>query len=281
VLAAHCYRDIIGVTPDSFPMNLCLCWPQLTHIEFPAILIQVSIGHKLMNLCTNLRECHICLEQNQETLSSVWKKSHPPSSIRIPCLWRLVIRRQAGAYVGSVLNDFLRPLVMPNLQRLNFSLQEEPDIAPILTELTLIVNGLSQPSLVSEMLYVGKSGLTEVTSTLPFLTSLTARRSALTPSEIQMMTQKDHLPNLTSLITSVAYTDMDAFIDMLETRWVRGVEAQLSGCSTAGIIQSAKVYVPNNPTPPAVSRLLRRIHEIQDRLKLKGVMIKLQPTGRL
>jgi len=40
-----------------------------------------------------------------------------------------------------------------------------------------------------------------------------------------MMTQKDHLPNLTSLTTSVAYADMNAFIDMLETRWVRVVEA--------------------------------------------------------
>ena len=167
----------LDVTPDSFPMNLCLCWPQLTVINFPWISIQVSIAHELINLCTNLRECHIRLEQDWETLPAVWIKSHPPSSICIPYLWRLEVHQGDRVYVARVFNEFLRPLVMPNLQQFNFSLDAEPNIVPTLTELTAIVNGLSRPNLVSEMFYVGESGLTEVTSALPFVTSLAAYHS--------------------------------------------------------------------------------------------------------
>ena len=271
----------LDVTPVSFPMNLCLCWPHLTHIDFPEISIQVSIAHELMKLCTNLLECNIRLEDNWETLPPVWIKSYPPSSIRIPYLWRLVIHQEDEIYVARVFNAFLCPLVMPNLEQLDFSLEGEPDIVPTLLELTAIVNGLSRPNLVSEMLYLGESGLAEVTSALPFVTSLVAPRNVLASSEIRMMAQKDHLPNLTSLMTCVAYADMDAFIDMLEARWVRGIDIQLSPCgSTAGIIQSAKIYVGNAPSPHSIFRLLKRICDIQDRLKLQGAMIKLQPIER-
>jgi len=94
------------------------------------------------------------------------------------------------------------------------------------------------------------------------------------------MAQNDHLPNLTSLVAEVAYANMDAFIDMLETRWVRGIEAQLSGCSTPGIIQSAIIYVPNPPSPWSVSWLSQKVREIQDRLKLKDATIDLSPRYR-
>jgi len=177
-------------------------------------------------------------------------------------------------YGAHVLNEFLRPLVMPNLQQFGFYLQEGPDIVSTLTELTAIVNGLSRPNLVSKILYVGKSELTKVTSVLPFVTSL-GIQSVLPSSEIRIMAQKDHLPNLTSLVSKVDYTNLDAFIDMLETRRVRGVEAQLSGRSTPGIIQSATIYVANAPSPESLSRLLRRFCDIQDRLKLKDSRIEL------
>ena len=266
-------KTALDVTLVFFPMNLCLCWPQLTHINFPGTPIQVSIAHELMDLCTNLRECHICLEENQESLPPVWIKSHPPSSIRIPYLWRLKVLEDM-MYGAHVLNEFLRPLVMPNLQQFGFYLQEGPDIVSTLTELTAIVNGLSRPNLVSKILYVGKSELTKVTSVLPFVTSL-GIQSVLPSSEIRIMAQKDHLPNLTSLVSKVDYTNLDAFIDMLETRRVRGVEAQLSGRSTPGIIQSATIYVANAPSPESLSRLLRRFCDIQDRLKLKDSRIEL------
>jgi len=268
----------LAVTLVSFPMNLCLCWPQLTHINFSEISIQVSIAHELMKLCTNLGECHIRLEENWNTLSPVWIKSHPPSSIPIPYLWRLEIHQEDGVYIAFVFNEFLRPLVMPNLQQFSFSLQEEPsDIVSTLTELTTIVDGLSRPNLVSEMSYLDDSGLTEVTSALPFVTSLKVR--ALTDSTIRTLAQKDHLPILTSLEADVEYADMDTFINMLETRWVRGIEAQLSGCSTAGIIQSAKICVAYVPRQESVSRLSWKVCEIQDRLKMKGAMISVELEG--
>ena len=54
---------------------------------------------------------------------------------------------------------------------------------------------------------------------------LNTLRIPLTPSTIRVMAQKDHLPKLTSLETGIAFEDMDDFIDMLETRWVRGIKA--------------------------------------------------------
>ena len=262
----------------SFPMNLCLCWPQLTHIKFPDMPIQISIAHELMNLSTNLRECHICLEANRDILPPFWIKFHSPSSIHIPYLQILEIYhdQRHAVYVASVFNKFLRPLLMPNLEQFKFSLQEEePFIVPTLTELAAIVNRLSRPNLVSEMLYVGEGGLIEVTSALPFLTSLKAPRSVLDRFTMRIMAQKDHLSQLTSLTTNVAFEDMDALIDMLEIRWVRGIEARRSGCSSAGIITSAKINVADAPGPHSVSGLSLKIREIQDRLKLKGATIDL------
>jgi len=165
---------------------------------------------------------------------------------------------------------------MPNLQQFNFSLDEEPNIVPALTELAAIIKGLSGPNLISEMIYPGDDGLTEVTSVLPFVTSLTARQGFLASSSIRVMAQKDHLPNLTSLSTNVAYADMDAFIDMLKTRWVRGIEAQLSASGSApGMILSAKINIVYAPNQRSVSRLSRKVREIQDRLKLEGATIDL------
>jgi len=261
--------------PVAFPMNMWLCWPQLTHIDFPEISIQVSIAHELMNLCINLCECCIRLEENWESLPPVWIKFHPPSSIRIPCLWRLDIHQKYGVYVARVFNEFLRPLVMPNLQQFNFSLEEEPNIVPSLSELTAIVSGLSRPTLDSEMLYLDESGLTEVTGALPFVTSLKAFDSVLTPARIRMMAQEDHLPNLTSLATEVAYVDMDAFIDMLLTRWMRGLEARQSGCSNAGTIISATIRVSDAPSLNSISQLSSRIRKVQDMLQLKDARIEL------
>jgi len=268
--------DYIGtqleLIPDSFPMNLCLCWPQLTHITFLDMPIQVSIAHELMNSCTNLRECHIYLEENWETFPPFWIKSHPPSSIRVPYLWRLEIHQDRSLYLAGVFSEFLRPLAMPNLQLLKFSLEEEPD-----TELPAIVNGLSRrSSLESELLYIGESDcLAEATSALPFVTSLKAPESVLDPSTIRIMAQKDYLPKLTSLVTGVAYADMDIFIAMLGTRWVDSIKARQSGCSTAGIITSAKIYIPDAPDLHSISILSRKIRAIQAVLKLKDAMIEL------
>jgi len=232
--------------------------------------IQVSIAHELMKLCTNLRECHIRLEKNWESLPPIWIKSHPLSTIRVPYLRILEIHQEDTQYVTRVFNDFLRPLVIPNLQRFDFSLEADPEqnMVPTLTELAAIVHDLSRHSLVSELVCIGESGLAEVISALPFVTFLHASGSILTPM-IQMMARKD-LPKLTSLETQVAYGDMDAFINMLETRWVGGMEARQSGCSNACIIRSARIYIVGAPSPNSVSRLSRKIREIRDRLKVKG-----------
>ena len=176
--------------------------------------------------------------------------------------------------MARVFNEFLWPLVMPNLQEFYFSVDEEPDIVPILTGLTAIVNSFSRPSLVSEMFYAGESRLTEVTGALPFVTSLVVSRGVLTPG-IRTMAEKDHLPKLTSFAVRVAYADMDIFIDTLETHWIRGTGARQSCCSTAAIIQSTTIYVMNAPIPDSVSIFLSRICRVRDRLKLEVAMIDL------
>jgi len=85
----------LEVTQIPFPMNLCLCWDQLTHIDFSEMSIQVSIAHEVMKLCVNLRECRIRLESNCNTLHPVWIESHTPSGIRVPYLWILEIDQEA------------------------------------------------------------------------------------------------------------------------------------------------------------------------------------------
>ena len=71
------------------------------------------------------------------------------------------------------------------------------------------------------------------------------------------------------------YGDMDAFIDMLETRWVRGTEARQSGRSNAGIIKSVKINILDTPDPQSVPMLSRRVRKIQDRSRVESVEIEL------
>jgi len=63
-------------------------------------------------------------------------------------------------------------------------------------------------SLVSELLYIGQDGFTEMTGALPFVTSLKAPRSVLNPLTIRAMAQKDHLSKLTSFTTEVTYGEI-------------------------------------------------------------------------
>jgi len=160
-----------------FP-NLCLCWDKLTHVGFPGMSTQVSLAHELMKLCANLRWCHIRLESHRDTLDPVWIQSHSPS-IRVPYLWKLEIYQHDEEYVTRVFHEFLRPLVMSDLRRFDFPLEEELNIVPTLTELTTIINSLSRHALVSELSYVVKTVLTHVTGTLPFVASLKGPRSVL------------------------------------------------------------------------------------------------------
>ena len=201
-----------------------------------------------MKLCTNLCECNlnIRLEENWQTPPLVWITSYSPSSIHVPLLRRLEIHGDHFFDGAHVYGEFLRPLAMPNVKRFNFSLQEEPN-----TELAVIANGLSRPDLEFTLLYTGEGiGLTDVTSALLVVTFLTAPGCVLPTSTIQITAQKDHLPMLTSLDIldiSIGYADMDVFIGMLRTRWVNGIKARQPGCSTPGIIQSARIYIANAP----------------------------------
>ena len=147
---------------------------------------------------------------------------------------------------------------------------------PTLAQLAAIVNSFSRSSLISKLSYIGHNSLTEVTHILLFIISLVAHQSILTHSTFRSMAQKYHLSKLTSLATQVAYADMDTFIDMLETRWVRGIQARWSGSSSADII-NLKICIPDTPDLPSFSRLMR-IHDIQDQLKVNGAQIELVDT---
>ena len=155
--------------------KLGLCWPQLTHINFGDILIQLSIAHELMKLCTSLHAYRIFFMTDVSP-----KVVFSAASIGLPHRRGPVVQ-EAGPERNTVLAKFIWPLVLPALQNFRFSLLERTsltDIAP-LTELASIVDSWSLgPTLYAELYYRG-THLTEVAGHLPFLSSIHAYRSVL------------------------------------------------------------------------------------------------------
>ena len=126
------------------------------------------------------------------------KLGHPPTCLDpvTPSFWHSFSYLRD---VTCVWNEFLRPLVMPDLRRFDFSLKKELNIVLTLTELAVIVKGLSRRSLVSELSYIGQDGFTEATGALPFTKSLKAPQTVLSPSIMRIVAEKIYLLKLTSL----------------------------------------------------------------------------------
>ena len=112
-----------------FPMNLGLCWPQLTHINFEGIPIQVSIAHELMKLCTSLHNCVLHLMTDGRV-----KVAFPVAGIHLPRLQKLFVK-EAGPD-PNILAKFIRPQVLPALQDFDLYLERTSlaDIAPIIED---------------------------------------------------------------------------------------------------------------------------------------------------
>ena len=276
---AACLRRIdigtprLEVTPLCFPMNLGLCWPQVTHINFLRISIKVSIAHELMNLCTSLHEC--CLSLIPVLLDVAFR----PASIRLSHLRNLVVQEDGPN--RAIFSDFILPLVLPALEDFQFSLWQRSlaDLAP-LAGLVGVIDGWSTSrvlALRAEMNYWGKH-LAEVAGHLSFLTSIDALHSILPASGIQMMAQEQYLPRLLSLRASVAFANMDDFIDMLKTRWARTIVrqgSQLQSGTSACMIRSGTIFVLG-ADDEFISRLSNKIREVQEEIGVSGIHIDLR-----
>jgi len=100
------------------------------------------------------------------------------------------------------------------------------------------------PALRSQLSYDGREYLEEMAGHLPFLTSINGYLSLLPASGIRMMAQEQYLPKLESLTVEVACADMEAFIDMLKTRWERAfVRQQQQPGASAYTIRSCTIDV--------------------------------------
>ena len=259
-------------TPAYFPMNLGLCWPQLTHFNFLDISIQVSVAHELMKLCTSLHDCFLRLMTDVSL-----KVAFPVASIHLPHLQYLVVN-EAGPY-SIVLAKFVRPLVLPALQDFHFSLSSRT-LPTDIAFLADIIKGWSTsrgPALRSELNYDGPH-LEEITEHLPFLTSINAYQSVLLASMIRMMTQEQYLPNLASLSAGVACADMEAFIDMPKTRWARSVvrRQQQPGASVY-VIRFGNIRVLG-ADDESISSLSSKILQVQEEVGVSGIKIYLQTS---
>ena len=264
---------LLSVKQIRFPMNLCLSWPQLTHVNFGVLSIQVSIAHEFMMLCTSLHECDLIL------MADVFSKvPFPAASICLPHLRKLIIQEDGPD--PNVLVKFIRPLVLPALEDFDLSPLERSSLADIapLADLAPIIESWSTsryPTLRSNLVYLG-GHLTEIAGHLPFLTSIYAYGSLLPASGIRMMTQEQYLPKLALLEVEVAWSDMEAFIDMLKTRWMRSVvrQQQHPGASVY-LIRSGTICV-SGANEESISLLSNKILEVQEELGISGVKIDLR-----
>ena len=119
--------------------------------------------------------------------------------------------------------------------------------------------------------------LEEIAGHLPFLTSLDVHHSILPASVIRMMTQEQFLPKLASLRVAVACMDMEAFIDMLKTRWARSVVQQQQ--QQPGVTSYMICYCEINlsgANKESMSSLSSRILQIQEETGVSGVEIDLE-----
>jgi len=225
-----------------------------------------------MKLCTSLHEYRLVLMDD-----GFLKVAFPAASICLPHLRKLVIR-EVGAG-PNVLAKFIRPLVLPALQDFDLDILERNSPADIATlaDLAPIVEGWStssDPALCSTLGYCGRH-LEEIAGHLPFLTSIEAYLGVLPASGIRMMTQEQYLPKLVSLSVEVACADMEAFIDMLKTRWARSVvrQQQQPGAS-AYMIRSGTIDILG-ADGEALSSFSRKIREVLEEMQVSGVQIGL------
>ena len=246
----------------------------MTHINFKETSIQVSIVHELMKLCTSLHECDLGLATD-----IFFAVAFPAVSIRLPHLRKLFVQEDGPD--PNVLAKFIRPLVLPILEDFDFYLWDRTSLADTapLAELAPIIEGwaMSRDSaLRSQLSYFGNY-LTEIVEHLPFLTSIDAYSSVLPASGIRMMTQEQHLPKLALLEVEVACADMEAFIDMLKTRWTRTVLQQQHPGASVYMIRSVTICVSGSgDNGESISSFSRKILEVQEELGVSGVEIHLE-----
>ena len=91
------------------------------------------------------------------------------------------------------------------------------------------------------------------------------------------MTQEQFLPKLASLLVSVACMDIEAFIDMLKTRWARSVvqQQQQQPGVTSYMIRYCEINL-SGANKESMSSLSSRILQIQEEIGVSGVKIDLE-----
>jgi len=212
----------------SFPLPLGLPWAQLTQLDFGIIRIPLTVVHKLMDLCSNIHECHLCLYSDSDFTDPFDAREYSTGTILLPCLRELDITVRGEDPTVDLYCRYLRPLRLPALQEFNFLLPEDEEELTSAFAAMIIDLSTSHPSLRSELCYLGSSFCAaEILAPLTFVTSITIPYCSLPRSAMELIFQGEIFPKLASLAVCIKPVDMEAFMAMLRMQWSLKSESQL------------------------------------------------------
>ena len=251
----------------SFPLPLGLPWAQLTHFNFGAIGMPLTIVHKLMNLGSNLHECHLCLYDDSDIIDPLDAREHSTGTILLPRLRELELDVKEQYATVDLYCRYLRPLRLPALQKFKFVLPESAE-QPTSVFAAMIAD-LSSPSLCSELSFYMETQFgffpAEIVAPLTFVTCIKFPFCPLPRSVMELIFQGKIFPKLVSLCVHIDTADMEAFITMLRMQWSTKSQSQLPHTVTR--IRSARICI-NNASTAVLSHFTQEIDQLRDQFDL-------------
>lgn len=213
----------------SFPLPLNWPWPQLTSLNFRTLYMNVQVAHEIFNLCPNLREVYVLLDDDGTDRETVEPErlatlpDHPPSSIPLPNLRTIAVEKSNG-----LPTEFLRPLDCPRLEQFDFRFREQrPDEWSPTKLVDLLARSTALKSV--KVTFPGEIDIGLLGGDLPILTDIQASKGILSESAIESMARGELLPKLRFLSCTVVHDHLNAMINVLKVRWSQGAKQESNG----------------------------------------------------
>jgi len=252
-----------------FP-HLCFPWNQLTSLVFEHVFFDSSTFHKVLSQCTEL----VTLTVVKITVNDFDTEGlDKPDTIFLPHLESLELLVHPVGQVPSA----LRSLVVPVLSRLSFGADYWGLDNVNLFAIADMLHRSSSPLIdLQIMVYHNvEEDIGPILECCPRLLYLRAPMSYLELPTIQKITHREWVPNIEVLRCRIHHHIVDAFLDMLETKWEGEIglpEADRRLMSDVGFFVDGpdEAEQPSDrPNHPLISRLNR----IQERLGRRRVEV--------
>jgi len=257
-------RVTIPLLHNHSPLDLTLPWGQLTYLAFTPGDIELTDSFKVLSLCTNLCECHLCLFTDSEPPITVFH----PASVQLPHLRKLGLNM---IFWGFSYADFFRPLVIPKLELFTFVLSSSSE--DCLNDLRETIDHLSIPGLRLELHYDGcqADDILRLAHSLPPLTSIKAYKCFLPASTIALIGQKTCFQTLTSLEIITSLHNTRDLVEMFKAHWARARQSN----NTHPGIRFATIEA-TDPSEKDISHFSQDIAVIQKQMGVTDMKITLR-----